>query len=112
MESRVGASSRCDTSGHAAVIVHHRCAIVAWPAVIASAVLFAVALGAKESAATVPGIVALCAWGWRAPGDGAAPSARAVIARGWRAWSAYAIVLAIMIAARRVVLGGYSVSYT
>jgi hypothetical protein len=81
---------------------------IAWSAAIASAVLFAVALGAKESAATVPALVALCVWGWRAPGDEAPISARAVLARGWRAWTSYAIVLALMILARRAVLGGFS----
>ena len=81
---------------------------IGWRSAIASAALFAVALGAKESAATVPAIVALCVWGWRAPGDVTTMRARAVIARGWRAWAAYAVVLVIMIAARRAVLGGYS----
>jgi len=81
---------------------------VGWRSAIAAAVLFAVALGAKESAATLPAIAALCAWGWRAPGDATARSARAVIVRGWRAWTACAAALALMIVARHAVLGGYS----
>jgi Flp pilus assembly protein TadD len=81
---------------------------VGWTSAIASAVFFAIALGAKESAATVPAIVVLYLWGWRAPGDATDTTARAVIARGWRAWMAYVLVLAIMIAARRAVLGEFS----
>ncbi len=81
---------------------------IGWRPALASAALFAVALGAKESAATLPAIVALCVWGWRAPGASAATYSRAVIARGWRVWTAYAVVLVLMIAARRAVLGGYT----
>jgi hypothetical protein len=80
---------------------------IAWTTAISCAALFALALGAKESAATVPALVALCVWGWRAPGD-AAVDAKAVIARGWRAWVACAVVLALMLAARRAVLGGFA----
>ena len=43
---------------------------IRWRAALWSALYFAIALGAKESAATVPAIVAMCAWGWRAPSDG------------------------------------------
>ena len=81
---------------------------IGWRAAIGSGVLFAIAVGAKESAATVPALVALCAWGWRAPGDAAPVRARAVLARGWRAWLAYVVVLALVIAARHAVLGGFS----
>ena len=81
---------------------------IGWRPTLASAALFAVALGAKESAATVPAIVALCVWGWRSPGDATPMRARAVIARGWRVWIAFTVVLVLMIAARRAVLGGYS----
>ena len=81
---------------------------IGWRSALTSAVLFAVALGAKESAATVPAIVALCVWGWRSPGESTPMRARAVIARGWRLWTAFTVVLVIMIAARRAVLGGYS----
>jgi Flp pilus assembly protein TadD len=78
-----------------------------WKVAIQSGVLFAVALGAKESAATVPALAALCAWGWRAP-DEATIEARSVIVRGWRVWTAFAVVLAVMLVARRAVLGGFS----
>ena len=78
-----------------------------WKAAISSAALFAVAVGAKESAATVPALVALCVWGWRAPDDEAI-DAKAVIVRAWRAWVAFAVVLALMLAARRAVLGGFA----
>ena len=81
---------------------------IGWRPALASAALFAVALGAKESAATVPAIAALCVWGWRSPGEATRIRARAVFARGWRAWTAFTVVLVIMIAARRAVLGGYS----
>ena len=81
---------------------------IGWGAAIGSAVLFGVAVGAKESAATVPALVALCAWGWRAPGDGVQTRAADVLARGWRAWAAYIIVLALVISARHAVLGGFS----
>ncbi|MBK5187188.1 MAG: hypothetical protein JJD97_03025, partial [Gemmatimonadaceae bacterium] len=80
---------------------------IGWKAAIVSALCLAIALGAKESAATVPALVALCVWGWRAP-DPASIDARVVIARGWRAWTCYVIVLMLMIAARRLVLGGFS----
>jgi Flp pilus assembly protein TadD len=81
---------------------------IAWGRAAASAVLLAVALGAKESAATVPALVPLCVWGWRAPGEASPISAKAVLARGWRVWTSYAIVLALMVVARRAVLGGFS----
>jgi protein O-mannosyl-transferase len=81
---------------------------IAWSSAIGSALLFAIALGAKESAATVPAVVALCVWGWRTPGGSAPISARAVLVRGWRAWASYAVVLALMIVARHAVLGGFS----
>ncbi|MBA2685775.1 MAG: hypothetical protein H0U66_14920 [Gemmatimonadaceae bacterium] len=80
---------------------------ISWSAALIGAVLFAVALGAKESAATVPALVALCVWGWRARGDEPV-EATAVIARGWRVWTAFVVVLALMIIARRAVLGGFS----
>lgn len=80
---------------------------IPWPAALASAALFAVALGAKESAATVPALVALCLWGWRGPGDPHV-DARAVIVRAWRAWVSFAAVLVLMVAARRAVLGGFA----
>ncbi len=80
---------------------------ISWRDAIVSALCFAVALGAKESAATVPALVALCAWGWRAPGT-AMPSARSVLARGRRAWIAYTCVLALMLLARHAVLGGFA----
>ena len=81
---------------------------IGWRPAIVSAICFAIALGAKESAATVPAIVALCVWGWRVPDEAQPKRAGAVIARGWRAWTAYAIVLVLMIAARHAVLGGFS----
>jgi Flp pilus assembly protein TadD len=81
---------------------------IGWSAAIGSAAWLAVALGAKESAATVPALVALCAWGWRRPGEVTPIRAKAVLARGWRVWTSYAIVLALMIVARRAVLGGFS----
>jgi Flp pilus assembly protein TadD len=81
---------------------------ISWKSAIGSALLCAIALGAKESAATVPALVALCVWGWRTPGDSALMSARAVLVRGWRAWASYAVVLALMLAARHAVLGGFS----
>jgi protein O-mannosyl-transferase len=87
---------------------HEQDGDIEWSAAIRSAVLLAIAIGAKESAATVPALVALCAWGWRAPGDSMQVRAAAVLARGRRAWIAYAIVLALMIAARHAVLGGFS----
>lgn len=81
---------------------------IAWSSALGSAVLFAVALGAKESAATVPALAALCAWGWRASGAASPVSAKEVLVRGWRAWTSYALVLALMILTRRAVLGGFS----
>jgi hypothetical protein len=81
---------------------------IAWSAAIGSAALLALAVGAKESAATVPALVALCVWGWRVPGDAPPMRAAEVLARGWRAWIAYAIVLVLMIVARHAVLGGFS----
>ena len=80
---------------------------IAWRAALVSAVCFAAALGAKESAATVPALAALCVWGWRAP-DATAIDARSVIRRGWRVWTAHAVVLVLMVVARRAVLGGFS----
>ena len=81
---------------------------IGWKPAIASGLFFAIALGAKESAATLPAIVALCVWGWRAPDEAQPKHASAVIVRGWRAWTAFAVTLAVMIVARRAVLGGYS----
>jgi protein O-mannosyl-transferase len=81
---------------------------IGWRAAIGSAALFAIAVGAKESAATVPALVALCVWGWRAPGDPVRVRAAEVLARGWRAWIAYVVVLALVILARHSVLGGFS----
>lgn len=78
--------------------------VIGWAPALASAACFAIAIGAKESAATVPALAALCLWGWHSPGA-PGPSARSVLARGWRAWSACAAVLVMMIAARRAVLG-------
>ena len=80
---------------------------IKWTPALACAVSFAIALGAKESAATVPALAALYLWGWHAPGA-ASPSARSVIERGWRAWVTCAGALVVMIAARGVVLGGFS----
>jgi hypothetical protein len=81
---------------------------IGWGTAIGSGVLFAIAVGAKESAATVPALVALCMWGWHAPGDAVPMRVAAVLARGWRAWLAYVVVLAFVIAARHAVLGGFS----
>jgi Flp pilus assembly protein TadD len=80
---------------------------ISWRVAAGGAALFVAALGAKESAATVPALVALCVWGWRGRGERAI-DVRAVIVRGWRVWAAFVLVLALMIAARRVVLGGFS----
>lgn len=80
---------------------------VGWRPALASAALFAIALGAKESAATLPALAALYLWGWRTPGKGS-PSVRSVLVRGWRAWAACVAALAVMIAARGAVLGGFS----
>ena len=80
---------------------------ISWRSAIVGAALFALALGAKESAATVPALVALCVWGWRDTSEDSI-RAKSVIARGWRAWTAFAIALLVMIAARRIVLGGFS----
>ena len=80
---------------------------IGWRPAIAGAALFAIAIGAKESAATVPALAALYAWGWRVPGE-PVPDARSVLARGWRAWAAFVAVLAAMLVARRAVLGGFS----
>ena len=81
---------------------------IGWGAAMGSAALFAIAVGAKESAATVPALVALCAWGWRAPEHAVHRRAAEVLARGWRIWIAYIVVLALVIAARHAVLGGFS----
>jgi hypothetical protein len=81
---------------------------IEWGAATGSAVLFAIAVGAKESAATVPAMVALCVWGWRAPGDPIRMRVADVLARGWRVWIAYIGVLALVIVARHAVLGGFS----
>lgn len=78
-----------------------------WTTALVAAVLFAVALGAKESAATVPALVALCAWGWRTADD-VGLSAGSVLMRGWRAWTAFSVALVVMVAARHAVLGGFS----
>jgi len=80
---------------------------IGWRPALASALAFAIALGAKESAATVPALAALFVWGWRTP-DGERPSGRSVLARGWRAWVACTLVLVAMLAARRAVLGEFS----
>lgn len=82
--------------------------VVSWRSAAGSAALFAIALGAKESAATVPALAALCVWGWSKGGDSSRVSVRDVLGRGWRAWTSYALVLALLIAARRSVLGGFS----
>lgn len=82
-------------------------AAISWTSALVAAALFAVALGAKESAATMPALVALCVWGWRGRGESAL-DARSVAVRGWRAWTAFVVVLALMILARRAVLGGFS----
>jgi protein O-mannosyl-transferase len=81
---------------------------IGWGAAVGSAVLFAIAAGAKESAATVPALVALCVWGWRAPGVAMQIRAREVLTRGWRVWVTYVVVLALVIVARHAVLGGFS----
>jgi Flp pilus assembly protein TadD len=80
---------------------------VGWRPALATAALYAIALGAKESAATVPGLAALYLWGWHVPGSDSR-SARSVIVRGWRAWVACTAALALLIAARGAVLGGFS----
>lgn len=84
-----------------------RARAIAWKPAVVSAGLLAVALGAKESAATVPALVALVVWGWRDTSE-ALVSARSVLVRGWRVWTAYALALLVMLAARRAVLGGFS----
>lgn len=81
---------------------------IAWRTAAGSAALLAIALGAKESAATVPALAAVCVWGWGTGGGASPMSAKAVFVRGWRAWASYALVLALMICARRAVLGGFS----
>ncbi len=81
---------------------------IGWRPAIGAAALYAVALGAKESAVTVPALAALYTWGWRSPNEGLAPSARGLIERGWRTWTACALALGLMIVARRLVLGGLS----
>jgi protein O-mannosyl-transferase len=81
---------------------------IEWGAALGSAALFAIAVGAKESAATVPALVALCTWGWRAPDNPVHMRAADVLARGWRVWIMYVLVLSLVILARHAVLGGFS----
>jgi hypothetical protein len=84
-----------------------RTGAIGWHTALASAALYAIALGAKESAVTVPALAALYCWGWRAR-DAHGPSARAVIARGWRVWVACGAALFVLLAARRAVLGAFA----
>lgn len=80
---------------------------IGWRPALAGALAFAIAIGAKESAATVPALAALFLWGWHAP-TAERPRARSVLVRGWRAWVACTVALVAMLVARRAVLGEFS----
>jgi Tfp pilus assembly protein PilF len=80
---------------------------VNWLGALGAAALYAIALGAKETAVVVPGLAALAAWGWRRARDGAAPSFEDVLRRGRRMWIACAVVLVVLLFARRLVLGTF-----
>ncbi len=77
---------------------------IPWAPALGAALLYAIAIGAKESAATLPALGAVFIWGWRTPGDRDGPSLWQVIRRGWRAWTACTVALLLMLAARAAVL--------
>lgn len=76
-----------------------------WDSALVLAVVYALALGAKESAAATPALGLATLWGWRADDDRSAPGIRAILRRGWRVWLACAFALGAMTIARRAVLG-------
>jgi tetratricopeptide (TPR) repeat protein len=76
-----------------------------WRVIIAG-VLYAGALLSKESGVVTPALALLVAWGWNTPPRAATPAPRMLFG-AWRATlTAWALVLAAVVAARSAVLGG------
>ncbi|MEP6689808.1 MAG: hypothetical protein ABJD07_01560, partial [Gemmatimonadaceae bacterium] len=78
---------------------------IGWGTAIAFGTVSLLALGAKESAALVPAIALVWWWGWRAPDEAPHPSLIALVRHAWRVWIAAALVLALFVVWRSIVLG-------
>lgn len=83
-----------------------------WGVALLAGLLYLLALGAKESAGTLPALALVCWWGWRAPKHDAPAGAGFLrtIARGWRIWIVATAVLAAAVSARYLVLGRLAVN--
>ena len=79
-----------------------------WTTALVLAAIYALALGAKESAATIPALGLATLWGWHAATGRSAPSVTDALRRGWRVWIACAAALCMMTIARYAVLGTLS----
>lgn len=79
-----------------------------WTTALVLAAIYALALGAKESAAAIPALGLATLWGWHAATHRSAPSVTDVVRRGWRVWIACAAALCAMTMARFAVLGALS----
>src|SRR6185437_1799202 len=81
---------------------------VDWRMAVLLGALYALAIGAKESAAATPALGLVALWAWRPAADGAPRRMADALRRGWRVWLACAAALAVMTIARGAVLGEWS----
>ena len=79
-----------------------------WATALVLAAIYALAIGAKESAATIPALGLATLWGWDAATGRSAPNVSDALRRGWRVWIACAAALCMMTIARYAVLGTLS----
>src|SRR6185312_9296604 len=57
-----------------------------WATALVLAAIYALAIGAKESAATIPALGLATLWGWDAATGRSAPSVSDALRLGWRVW--------------------------
>ena len=79
-----------------------------WRTAVLLGAVYALAIGAKESAAATPALGLVALWAWRPAADGAPRRMADALRRGWRVWLACAAALAVMTIARGAVLGEWS----
>ena len=79
-----------------------------WRTAVLLGAVYALAIGAKESAAATPALGLVALWAWRPAADGASRRMADALRRGWRVWLACAAALAVMTIARGAVLGEWS----
>lgn len=79
-----------------------------WRTAVILGGVYALAIGAKESAAATPALGLAALWAWRPAADGTPRRMADELRRGWRVWLACAAALAVMTIARGAVLGEFS----